>query len=237
MHRGDRNPRVTEVDDADRRVRPGPLVAMFVLMLLASAGLALWIGLSLGGVGVAAPTEDSVDAGFSRDMQAHHSQAVQMSASVLETSDDPDVRTLARDIMLTQQQQAGQMHGWLKQWDLPQTSSSPPMAWMSTDGDGMDDMAHSPTPTASDDAQMPGMASAQELARLSSATGSDADRLYLQMMIPHHQGGVQMAAAAVATAADDDVRRLAQAIVDSQSAELAVLRDMLAERGGPLSSP
>ena len=238
MHRGHRNPGVTEVDaDTHRRVRPGPLVAMFLLMLVASAGLALWIGLSLGGVGIATPSSDSVDAGFSRDMQAHHGQAVQMSTSVLETSVDPDVRTLARDIMLTQQQQAGQMHGWLKQWNLPQTSSNPPMAWMTTGDSGMAGMGHGSTAAPSGDVQMPGMASAEDLARLSAARGSEADRLYLQLMIPHHQGGVEMAQAAAATAADDDVRRLAQAIVDSQSAELAVLRDMLSERGGPLTGP
>ncbi|NUU17011.1 DUF305 domain-containing protein [Cellulomonas humilata] len=228
---------MSEMDDDDRRVRPGPLVAMFLLIVVAAAALALWIGISLGGAAAAAPAADSVDAGFSRDMQTHHGQAVQMSMSVLETSEDPDVRTLARDIMLTQQQQAGQMHGWLTQWDLPQTSSSAPMAWMSTGGDDMAGMEHGSTQTPSGDLPMPGMAGAEDLARLSAATGSEADRLYLQLMIPHHEGGVEMAQAAVAMAADDDVRRLAQAIVDSQSAELTVLRDMLAERGGPLPSP
>ncbi|WP_146848050.1 DUF305 domain-containing protein, partial [Cellulomonas terrae] len=212
-------------------------VAMFLLIVVAAAALALWIGLSLGGVGIATPGADSVDAGFSRDMQTHHGQAVGMSTSVLETSVDPDVRTLARDIMLTQQQQAGQMHGWLNQWDLPQTSSSPPMAWMSTGDAEMAGMDHGSTPAPSGDVPMPGMASTEDLARLSAASGSAADRLYLQLMIPHHQGGVEMAQAAVTTAADDDVRRLAQAIVESQSAELALLRDMLAERGGPLTSP
>ena len=55
-----------------------------------------------------AVAQDSVDVGFSRDMQDHHAQAVEMSVMVREATDDPQVRTLALDIMLTQQQQLGQ---------------------------------------------------------------------------------------------------------------------------------
>ncbi|NUU17001.1 DUF305 domain-containing protein [Cellulomonas humilata] len=107
------------------------------------------------------------------------------------------------------------------------------MAWMSASGTGMTGMDHASTLAPSGDLQMPGMANAQDVA-LSAATGTEADLLYLQFMISHHEGVVEMAEAAVAAATDDDVRLLARAIVESQSAELAVLRDMLAERGGPL---
>lgn len=82
---------------------------------------------------------------------------------------------------------------------------------------------------------MPGMATADDLARLHVAAGSEADRVYLELMIPHRQAGVAMAQVAADRAIDPDVRRLAQAIVGSQRAELDVLRDMLAARGGPLA--
>ena len=54
-------------------------------------------------------------------------------------------------------------------------------------------------------------------------------------MIPHHRAGVQMAEYAVRYARQPQVRRLAQSIVDSQTAEIAVLREMLAARGGPVA--
>lgn len=202
-------------------------------------GLALSVGLAAGWLlgagsdrGASTPAEDSVDAGFARDMQSHHAQAVQMSMLALETSQDPAVRTLASDVLLTQQQQVGQMYAWLREWNLPQSSSRPPMEWMpEASMAGMDGMGQPSAPGGA----MPGMASAADLARLGAAEGAEADRLYLQLMIPHHQGGIQMATAAARTASTEQVRRLAQTIVNSQSAELTVLTQMLDERGGPVS--
>ena len=63
-------------------------------------------------------------------MQTHHAQAVEMAFLVRDRTDDEDLRTVAYDIITSQQQQAGQMYGWLVQWGLPQTGSRPPMAWV-----------------------------------------------------------------------------------------------------------
>ena len=52
---------------------------------------------------------------------------VAMSVLALERSNDEQVRTLARDILLTQQQQVGQMHAWLQAWSLPQTTTTAAM--------------------------------------------------------------------------------------------------------------
>jgi uncharacterized protein (DUF305 family) len=65
------------------------------------------------------PSDFGADAGFSRDMQAHHAQAVEMALLVRERSDDEELRTVAYDILTSQQQQAGQMYGWLVQWGAP----------------------------------------------------------------------------------------------------------------------
>lgn len=220
----------------------GPVVASLVIVAVtvaAAAGVLVGTRLSAGSPGT--PGTDSIDAGFARDMHAHHIQAVQMSLLVSERSRDPQLRTLARDILLTQQQQAGQMYGWLQQWNLAQSSSRPAMTWLPH---GATDMAATGHGTASSSSPgqesesatlMPGMASAQELDRLRQSTGTEADRIYLQMVIPHHQGGVLMAGVAVDKAGDPDVRRLAQTIVDSQTAELTVLEEMLAARGGPVT--
>lgn len=78
------------------------------------------------------------------------------------------------------------------------------------------------------------MATEEQLRALEQAEGRRAERIYLQLMIPHHEAGVAMARYAVENATQPHVERLAQSIMDSQTAELKVLRSMLEARGGPL---
>ncbi|MBC3761239.1 DUF305 domain-containing protein [Quadrisphaera oryzae] len=230
------------------------LAAFAAVALAAAAVLGVLLvtrtGPGASAASAGAPSDTSVEAGFARDMQAHHRQAVTMSLSVLGATDDAEVRQLATDIMLTQQQQAGQMHGWLELWGLPQTGSEPVMAWMGHSAEssgghdmgGMQGMDHGGSASASAGVSgvdaMPGMATADQLAQLRAAKGTDAERLYLQLMIPHHEAGVEMAQAALALLPEADTaeRSLAQAVVSSQTSELAVLRSLLDARGGPLTS-
>lgn len=214
-----------------RRI-PTVAVVILVAAVVGVAGLVAGSALTSAGDPVARPAEGSAEAGFARDMQAHHAQAVQMSTMVRDATEDPEVRSLALDIMLTQQQQAGQMYGWLEQWDLPQASLAPPMQWMSETGGGMGSMEHGADATGApeSDTVMPGMASDEDLGRLAHAGGVDAEVMYLRLMVAHHEGGAAMAQAALELVEDRDVRRLAQAIVSSQTAELAVLNDMLEAR-------
>jgi len=210
------------------------VIAVAVVALAALLASVFLLGISLGPsdtTKIAMSAESSVDAGFAGDMQRHHAQAVEMSNLVLQRTSDAEIRTLATDILLTQQQQIGQMYAWLELWSLPQSSSQPAMAWMpqdqaNTPGHDMASMGSQP---------MPGMATSKDLAQLAKATGTRANRLYLQLMIPHHQGALDMATAAAQNAETSQVKALAQAILDSQTAELAVLRQMLAARGGPIT--
>lgn len=218
-------------ESAGARRFPTVAVVILVAAVVGVAGLVAGSALTSGGERVS-PAEGSAEAGFARDMQAHHAQAVEMSTMVRDATEDPEVRSLALDIMLTQQQQAGQMYGWLEQWDLPQASLAAPMQWMSETGSGMGSMDNRADATAAPgpDAVMPGMASDEDLGRLAQAGGLDAEVLYLRLMVAHHEGGVAMAQAALDLVQYQDVRRLAQAIVGSQTAELAVLNDMLDAR-------
>jgi uncharacterized protein (DUF305 family) len=182
-----------------------------------------------------APSDSSVDAGFARDMRRHHTQAVEMSLSVLGNSRDGQVRTLATDILLTQQQQIGQMYAWLQSWGLSQGSSAEPMRWMqpSADGETSHEMGHmggghdagKPGITG-----MPGMASPEKLDSLDRAGPRRVDVAYLRLMIPHHRGALGMARYAADEAENADVRRLAGAIAAGQVRELEVLKQMLRER-------
>jgi uncharacterized protein (DUF305 family) len=224
--------------------RPWLTVVVALLSAVALLALGTVIGTtavdSRGNAASAAPRPSAVDVGFSRDMRDHHAQAVEMSLMVRDATDDPEIRRLALDVMLTQQQQLGQMYGWLASWGETQTSSGAPMSWMTggsdsgMSGGGMAGMKHDSQSQPMQGAGMPGMATPQEMRRLKSARGLEAERLYLQLMIPHHRAAVAMAQAAAESASQPYVRRLAQSIVNSQTSELDVLRSLLAARGGPL---
>ena len=211
-----------------RRLRTALLAVIGVGLLLLGGGL----GFALGSE--RPPASDSVDAGFARDMSAHHLQAVEMASLARDGSDDPEIRGLAFDIEGTQLNQVGRMQGWLALWGLPVTGGER-MAWMGDGGHAGHDMgAMGMTPGG----LMPGMATDEELAQLRTLSGEEFDVLFLQLMMRHHQGGYDMAVHAVENAEEPAVRTLARTVVDSQSAEVALMTDMLAERGAePLPEP
>ncbi len=199
--------------------------------------LALVAGTALGAVLVARPDravpgDASVDAGFARDMQAHHAQAVQLSVLLRDRTDDPELRAMALDVLTAQQQQIGQFVAWLRMWGLPVAGARPPMAWMA-DGHGHG-AATAPAgdPAAAGLAAMPGWVTPERMNALEASDGTDAERLWLALMVDHHVGGVAMAQEAAERAGDPEVRRLARGIVTAQSREVEVLQRLLAERGG-----
>ena len=179
-----------------------------------------------------APSNTSAEAGFARDMQTHHNQAVEMSFIIRDLTDDADVRLLAYDIANSQSQQAGQMNGWLTVWNLPQTAPEPEMTWMSRPAltgvshEGMSEMGTGET-SHEPGSPMPGMATADQLAALKAATGDEAVRQYLTLMIAHHLGGVEMADAVLVRTEERVVRSLAASIVKAQSSEIGYMQDLL----------
>ncbi|MBC2902516.1 DUF305 domain-containing protein [Streptomyces cupreus] len=169
----------------------------------------------------AAPTADSADAGFARDMAVHHQQAVEMSYIVRDRTDDTEVRRLAYDIAQTQANQRGMLLGWLDLWKLPKVSSDAPMTWMD-----MGSMA-----SGEDGALMPGMATNTEMKKLESLSGKQAEVFFLQLMTDHHKGGIHMAEACVKRCKVGVEKRLAQTMVNGQESEIQLMAGMLKDRG------
>jgi uncharacterized protein (DUF305 family) len=171
--------------------------------------------------GPSTPGDVSPEAGFARDMQVHHDQAVQMAFIIRDETSDPTLRTIAFDIITTQQQQSGQMAAWLQSWGLSPTGTQPPMAWMAGHP------GHGTVPAATGVTAMPGMATPAQLAELERARGTAAERLFLTLMIAHHEGGIEMADAVLTTTEQPQVRRLATAIASSQRAEIEQMTELL----------
>lgn len=201
-------------------------VVVAALVALA-VGLVGGLVLSRAGGGEESPTTDSVAAGFARDMQTHHDQAVEMSWIVRDRTDDRLVRSLAYDIARTQSHQSGQMAGWLQTWGLKPTAPGERMDWMKGVGHSHGDDAH----TLEEDGSMPGMASAEELDKLKGLRGKEAEVFYLQLMIRHHEAGVPMAEVGRDYSENDAVEVLASSIIESQTAETKTMTSMLEERG------
>lgn len=204
-----------------RRSRWPVAVVAVLALVIAIAGM-FWIGRA--SVVGTVPGSTSADAGFLRDMQTHHAQAVEMAMLMRDRTDDPDLRAISYDIATAQAQQSGIMYGWLQQWGLDQYGV--PMAWMQgSDGHG----GHGAT-TEGGDTAMPGMATREQLAALEAADGPEAERIFLELMIAHHEGGIDMAEAAVRLAAQPIVRDFAAKMITVQTAEIETMERMLAER-------
>lgn len=177
------------------------------------------------------PIDTSAEAGFGRDMIAHHAQAVNMAFIVRDNTTNTAVRTVAYDIINTQSVQEGMISGWLQQWGLPQTTTRQPMSWIQADkmtqihnqmGTNMSQMNGS---------IMPGMATEADIQKLRDVRGKDAEVLFLQLMIRHHRGGIQMAQAVLDLTKREEVRTLAQTIVNGQKAEIEAMQKLLQDRG------
>ncbi|QFU89683.1 DUF305 domain-containing protein [Amycolatopsis sp. YIM 10] len=172
----------------------------------------------------AAPTgqqaaHNQQDITFAEEMIQHHTQALDMAELVPSRSSDPKVLDLATRIEKAQDPEIERMQEWLTAWGAaaPATPSS------SSDGAGHGSMPHgSGTP-------MPGMMTEDEMKQLEQAKGAEFDRLWLELMIKHHQGAVEMARTELGTGANADAKALAQQIIDAQQAEISEMDNLLKE--------
>jgi uncharacterized protein (DUF305 family) len=190
-------------------------VAVLAAALLATAGYTVGASRSAPG----APGARSVDVGFVRDMIVHHSQAVTLAMIVLPRATLPAVREMADEIAKTQQREAGVMAGWLQQWELPASTETPAMSWMT----------HTPAAGTGADPPMPGMATRQDVARLAVTRGQPADLLFCQLMLPHHLGGLHMINEVIARGSRPEVVALATDMRATQEREVNQLNRLLAQ--------
>lgn len=208
------------------------LFAALVAVLLVGAAAGMLISTARGATGDAAPGADSVDVGFAQDMRMHHLQAVTLAGIERDRTSDQTLRGIAFDIESTQLAQASEMAGWLTVWvqpDLPAPGDGH-MKWMSEGGNHSHSNGEGGQ-TAGAVQRMPGMATSEEINKLRKMTGQELDVYFLQLMLRHHEGGLEMAQYAAEHASKGYVRNLAEKIVSSQQVESTQMKSLLAQRG------
>jgi uncharacterized protein (DUF305 family) len=197
--------------------------ALIALIAVGIAGLAFAIGRfsTFGSAGeAAAPSNSSADAGFARDMQVHHGQAIEMAMEIYRKTEDPEIRVIAYDMATTQAAQKGEMYDWLVRWGLPQLGENT-MAWMTGTDTGHDHGEASDAPMTDEEMrEAMGMASPAELTALQQATGLEADCLFLELMIRHHGGAIPMADALVELGTDQRAIEVAASMSETQAFEI-----------------
>jgi uncharacterized protein (DUF305 family) len=163
------------------------------------------------------------DVEFATNMIPHHQQAVEMAALVPDRSTNPAVLKLAADISAAQGPEIETLKVFLVQWkegtatnpEAPATSGSPDSPDSHGGHGGMDPM------------EMQGMIDAAAIANLASLKGPEFDKLWMQSMISHHEGAIEMANAEIAGGVNVDAKNLAQQIVTAQQAEINQMKQML----------
>ena len=138
----------------------------------------------------------SQDIMFAEMMIPHHQQAIEMSDLALQNSKNPEVLALAQQIKDAQAPEIEEMKSW-------GASSDAHMGHM-----------------------MDGMLSDDEMADLRMASGPEFDRLFLEGMIKHHEGAIEMAEMVV-DSKSADVATLAKAIIEAQRTEISTMKKLL----------
>jgi len=157
----------------------------------------------------ASATHNAADTEFAQMMIIHHQGAIEMADLAAQQATTPEVSALAERITAAQGPEIELMTGWLESWGEP-TSTDADMGGM--DHGGMD---------------MDGMDQDAAMTELQALTGTDFDRRFLELMTAHHQGAVTMAQTVIDTGQNEEVRELAQQIIDAQTAEITEMADLL----------
>lgn len=147
---------------------------------------------------------NDADVMFLQMMYPHHAQAVEMAKLVPTRSQNQQVKDLASAIEGAQAPEMQQMTTLLAGFGKPAPSAT---------------MSHS----------MPGLMTPQQMTELTGLSGAAFDKMWLQMMVEHHQGAITMANDELKNGTNPDAKKMAEAIVAAQQGEITTMNGMLAK--------
>ena len=165
-----------------------------------------------GGMGM----RTQVDRHFIEKMIPHHQDAIDMANMALNRAKNPEVKQLAQSIIKEQTRENEQMRAWYQQWygtEVPKTGTN--MGMHAQMGRGMGMMMRHHDRMGED-----------MMATLENA--SDFDQEFLRQMTHHHRMALMMAGMVVNRAEHPEIRNLAQSIIESQTAEINEMQQLLA---------
>jgi len=153
-----------------------------------------------------AGAHNAADVSFSKEMIQHHRQAVEMADLAAGRASSQEVKDLATKIKGAQNPEIKTMTGWLTSWgeEVPQEMS----------GMGMS-------------SAMPGMMSSDDMGKLKKASGTEFDKMFLDMMAQHHQGAIKMATTEKTDGKYGPATKLADDVITAQTTEIKEMNKML----------
>ncbi|EID52394.1 DUF305 domain-containing protein [Saccharomonospora xinjiangensis] len=158
-------------------------------------------------------SHNQADLTFVQGMIPHHEGAIEMADLAETRTDNPEILDLAERIRQAQGPEIEQMRGWLDAWGAAEMPGPGHDQEHGRHGQGHHE-------------EMPGMG-AEDMERLGNASGAEFDRLFLELMVEHHQGAVDMSRTVLSEGSSPEVKDLAQRIIDSQEAEIEDMRSLL----------
>jgi uncharacterized protein (DUF305 family) len=204
---------------------------------LALTALALTLGLASGLAGCGGQTDgdgradgaatdhNEADVAFAGDMIQHHAQALAMVDLTVERQLDPEVQALAEDIRAAQGPEIETMTDWLTEWGEPVPATVRDHVNAEDDHGG----EHGGDGEHGDDTgmDMPGMMSDEQMDELEAAPDGEFQDLFLQMMIEHHEGAIEMAVTEQEDGRYPPATTLAGEIEAAQTAEIETMQGLL----------
>jgi uncharacterized protein (DUF305 family) len=169
------------------------------------------------------PAHTPADVRFMQMMIHHHVQALVMAALVPERAERDDLRLLARRIDASQEDEIALMGRWLERRgeEVPAVARA-----------DIDHVGHHGHGADHAEPGMHGMLTAEELARLEAAAGPEFDRLFLELMIFHHEGAIRMVEElfqSPGAGQDGEIFDFAQHVQSDQRIEIERMRRMLGD--------
>ena len=170
---------------------------------------------SSGDTDASASSEDfnDADVAFAQGMIPHHEQAVEMAQLAADRAESDEVKELAADIEAAQAPEIEKLTTWLDAWGADPADRS------------MEGMDHGDM--GDDSNGMSGMMSEEDMTMLEDASGAEFDQMFLEMMIEHHKGAVDMAETEVAEGQNPDAIAMANEIISTQEAEIEQMEQLL----------
>ena len=198
--------------------------------MMSGSGSAMMSTLSAG----ASNEHNAADLTFAQMMIVHHQGAIEMADLATDRAVNSQVKDLAARIEAAQGPGIEQMQAWLTAWGSAAFGAT---AASTASDDGMGGIDHGGMSGMGKEGElsggatagmsMPGMMSDTQMQQLTDASGAEFDRPFLEMMITHHQGAIEMAKTELAEGSNPEALSLAESITTSQTAEITEMQQLV----------